>query len=91
MAKASPGKLINMASGDMAVIERGFMYLPYVIVSPLASLVNLTFLYFIVRNPLIIDRDVCVLCAHCRSHYLFPAVSNKSISGEDPSVNRIGV
>ena len=37
-----------MASGDMAVIERGFTYLPYVIVSPLASLINLTFLYFIV-------------------------------------------
>ncbi len=33
----------------MAVIERGFLHLPYVIVSPVASAVNLSLTYLIVK------------------------------------------
>ena len=50
LAKASAGKLVNLASGDMAVIERGIARLPNVIVSPVVSLINFFFIYLVVRS-----------------------------------------
>ena len=49
LAKASAGKLVNLASGDMAVIERGMARLPNVIVSPVVSMINFFFIYLVVR------------------------------------------
>lgn len=37
LAKASAGKLVNLGSGDMAVIERGIGRLPNVIIAPIVS------------------------------------------------------
>lgn len=50
ISEASAGKLINIASGDMAVIERGVIFLPYLLVSPVSSVVTLTMTYLIVRS-----------------------------------------
>ena len=50
VAKASPGKLINLASGDMAVIERGFQNLPYIVTAPISTIVTVVLLYFIVSQ-----------------------------------------
>ena len=48
MAKASAGKLVNLASGDMAVIERGIAKLPNAIVAPIVSVIDFVFIYIVV-------------------------------------------
>ncbi len=45
---ASPGKLINLASGDMATLEVKARYLPFLIATPLYSIFLLLCLYLVV-------------------------------------------
>lgn len=48
LAKASPGRLVNIASGDMTVIERGITRLPNVVVSPAISIITFLMIYLVV-------------------------------------------
>ncbi len=61
VAKASAGKLVNIGSGDMAVIERGIMRLPFVIVSPVVSIVTFFLIYVIVGTSVLYSLIVIVL------------------------------
>ena len=77
VARASAGKLVNMASGDMAVIERGSQFVSYIIVSPICSLINLTLIYLIVSFKFIcLDRLECALCHDCDCFCLFLTIPN---------------
>ena len=49
VASATPGKLISLASGDMALVEQGAWQLPYIVVAPLSSIFLIVLLYTIVR------------------------------------------
>ena len=48
VARASPGKLINMCSGDMALVDYNFVWIAYVLAGPLATLQIMALLYRIV-------------------------------------------
>ena len=63
VARASPGKLVNMASGDMAVIERGSIMLPYLAITPFAAVGCLVAMYFLV-GPLVFYSLIFVIVAY---------------------------
>ena len=46
---ATPGKLITLASGDMALIEQGAWGLPFVAAAPLSTIFQVVVLFKIVR------------------------------------------
>ena len=48
VATATPGKLITLASGDMAIIEQGAWALPFVVAAPLSSVTQFVILFYIV-------------------------------------------
>ena len=50
VARATPGKLITLASGDMALIEQGAWGLPYVVSAPLSSIFEFAILFHIVSH-----------------------------------------
>lgn len=64
LAKATAGKLVNLASGDMNVIHNGIISLPNLILAPLASLANIFFIYLIVRFLTFLDRKFYLLHSH---------------------------
>lgn len=47
---SSPGKLINLASGDMTLIEMGAYELPYLVTAPLGSILRIYLLYLMVSD-----------------------------------------
>lgn len=53
LSKASAGKLISLTSSDMAQIEQGAYYLPFVISAPVSCLLSLSFLLKLVSKRLL--------------------------------------
>ena len=49
VSEASPGKLITLASGDMALIEQGSIQIQYLIAGPLSSILQLIVPFNLVR------------------------------------------
>ena len=49
VASATKGKLIGLASGDMALIEQGSWQIPSIVAAPLAAIFQIVMLYKIVR------------------------------------------
>ena len=50
VAAATPGKLITLASGDMAIIELGAWSLPYIVAAPLSAIAQFVILSHIVSS-----------------------------------------
>lgn len=63
MTAATPGKLITLASGDMALIQKGAWLVPYMVSGPFACIIQFVILYHIVRSTHLLDRpDHLLLC-----------------------------
>ena len=50
IATVTQGKLITLASGDMALIEQGAWGLPYIVAAPLSTILQVAILFKIVRE-----------------------------------------
>ena len=50
VASVGHGKLITLASGDMALIEQGAWGLPYIVAAPLSTILQVAILFKIVRD-----------------------------------------
>ena len=89
VAAASPGKLINLASGDMALIEQGAWSVPQVVGAPLASIFYLVLLFHIVRKTLMLDRKHCLLLLNHHSSLVLPLASPELSHPQSAAFNRV--
>lgn len=68
VARASAGKIINLASGDMTIFERSMLFLPFVFISPvvgtailiqIAILISPKALYIVVIIAVFVVMQIC--------------------------------
>ena len=71
LAKATSGKIINLASGDLSSLERTLHFSPYIIISPLIFIVSIIEVAILVSMAHILDRMVHVHCGWISGLLLF--------------------
>lgn len=72
------------------MIERGVIFLPYLLVSPVASLVTLFMTYQIVFLFNFIDRGRCFLFVNLRGVRVFGSIPSQQVSRQNKTLNRSG-